>query len=141
MWQLQRCHLFWLCDKAKETWSSSKLVIPFEVSPQWKFMDVMWQLQRWKESYSGLVERVIAICWGKWKDRNTARHGGKRREGKAIVRSSLRVLEEFRAANVQPVIPPRQPSNVIKWRPPQLGHYKVNVDGVYFPTRNRWVLE
>ncbi|XP_075659272.1 uncharacterized protein LOC142629188 [Castanea sativa] len=84
------CHLFWLCDKAKETWSSSKLVIPFEVSLQWKFMDVMWQLQRWSELYPGLVERAIAVCWGIWKDRNTARHGGKRREGKAIVRSSLR---------------------------------------------------
>ena len=56
------CHLFWLCDKAREIWSTSKLVFPFEISPKWTFMDVMWQLQRWTESYPGLVERAIAIC-------------------------------------------------------------------------------
>ena len=78
------CHLFWLCDKAKRTWSSSKMVIPFEISPTWTFMDVMWQLQMWSESHPGLVERDIAICWGIRKDRNIVRHGGKRREGKAI---------------------------------------------------------
>ena len=111
-------HLFWLCDKAKETWSSSKLVIPFEISPTWTFMDVMWQLQRWMKSHPGLVKRAITICWGIWKDRNTAKHGGNRREGKAIIRSSLRVLDEFQLANVRLLAPTRQPSNEIKWRPP-----------------------
>ena len=87
-------------------------------------MDVMWQLQRWTESYPGLVERAIAICWGIWKDRNTARHGGKRREGKAIVRSSLRVLDEFQEVNKQPLAPTRQSPNEIKWSPPQSGPTK-----------------
>ena len=59
----------------------------YEINPKWTFMDVMWQLQRWMESYPNLVEYAIAICWGIWKDRNTARHGGKCREGKAIVRA------------------------------------------------------
>lgn len=126
------CHLFWLCDKAKETWSLSKLVTPFEISPTWTFMDVMWQFQRWTESHPGLMERAIVICWGIWKDRNTAIHGGKRRDGKAIGRSSLRVLDEFQLANVRLLAPTRQPSNEIKWRPPLLGHYKVNVDSVVF---------
>ncbi|XP_050280425.1 uncharacterized protein LOC126721436 [Quercus robur] len=111
-------HLFWLCDKAKETRSSSKLVIPFEISPTWTFMDVMWQLQRWMKSHPGLVKRAITICWGIWKDRNTAKHGGNRREGKAIIRSSLRVLDEFQLVNVRLLAPTRQPSNEIKWRPP-----------------------
>ena len=131
------CHLFWLCDKAKETWSSSKLVIPSEISPTWTFMDVMWQLQRWSESHPGLVECSIAICWGIWKDRNTVRHGGKHREGKAIVRSSLRVLDEFQLVNVRQLAPTRQPSNEIKWRPPQPGHYKVNVNGAVFSKRKQ----
>ncbi|KAK7841475.1 putative ribonuclease h protein [Quercus suber] len=131
------CHLFWLCDKAKTTWSSSKLVIPFEINPKWMFIDVMRQLQRWTESYPGLVECAIAICWGIWKDRNTVRHGGKHREGKAIVRSSLRVLDEFQAANVQPLVLIRQPPNETKWRPPQPGHYKVNVDGAIFSKKKQ----
>ena len=59
------------------------------------------------------MERAIAICWGIWKDRNTARHGGKRREGKAIVRSSLRVLDEFQEVNKQPLAPTRRSPNEI----------------------------
>lgn len=100
-------------------------------------MDVMWQLQRWTESHPGLVERAIAICWGIWKERNTARHGGKHKEDKAIVRSSLRVLDKFQLANVRLLAPIRQPSNEIKWRPPHPGHYKVNVDGVVFSKRKQ----
>ena len=46
--------------------------------------------------------------------------------------SLLRVLDEFQAANVQPLVLTRQPPNETKWRPPQLGHYKVNVDGAVF---------
>ena len=63
------CHFFWLFDKGKEIWSTSKLVFSFEISPKWMSMDVMWQLQRWTKSYLGLVEWAIAICWGTWKDR------------------------------------------------------------------------
>lgn len=35
------CHIFWFYDSAEELWSSSKLVLPFEVHPSWKFIDVM----------------------------------------------------------------------------------------------------
>ena len=60
------------------------------------------------------MERAIAICWGIWKARNNARHGGKRGEGKAIVRSSLRVLDEFQEVNKRPLDPTRQSPNEIK---------------------------
>ena len=66
-----------------------------------------------------------------------ARHGGKRREGKAIVRSSLRVLDDFQEVNKQPLAPTRQPPNEIKWSPPQPGCYKVNVDGAVFSKRKQ----
>jgi len=75
--------------------------------------------------------------FGIWKDRNIARHGVKRREGKAIVMSLLRVLDEFQAANVQPLVLTRQPPNETKWRPPQPGHYKVNVDGAVFAKKKQ----
>ncbi|XP_065638811.1 uncharacterized protein LOC136071439 [Quercus suber] len=91
------------------------------------------------------VDRIIpgvgGACYsnmlGIWKERNIAIHGGRRREGKAIVRSSLRVLDEFQLANVRLPAPTRQLSNEIKWSPPQLGHYKVNVDRAVFSKRKQ----
>ena len=109
--------------------------MPFEIRPSWKFMDVMWQLQRWTESCPRLVERTIVICWGIWKNRNEVRHGDIRRNGKAIVRSLLRVLDEFQIANERPQSTREPFPNEIKWCPPQLGCYKVNVDGAMFYTK------
>ena len=109
--------------------------MPFEIRPSWKFMDVMWQLQRWTESCPRLVERTIVICWGIWKNRNEVRHGDICRNGKAIVRSSLRALDEFQIANERPQSTREPFPNEIKWCPPQLGCYKVNVDGAMFSKR------
>ena len=88
-------HLFWTCQKAKEVWSHSKLAFPFQVSPTWDFMDVMSHLLKWSEASPGLPERVVMVCWGMWKNRNEVRNGGQDRTGSAIVRSSLRLLDEF----------------------------------------------
>ena len=41
-------------------------------------------LQKWEEARPGLLERTIMICWGIWKNRNEARHGGKQRSGLAV---------------------------------------------------------
>lgn len=54
-------HLFWFCEHAKEIWSSSKLVIPFEMMPSWDFMDVMCQVQQWNDFLPGLVEQIVII--------------------------------------------------------------------------------
>ncbi|KAL0011885.1 hypothetical protein SO802_006993 [Lithocarpus litseifolius] len=126
------CHIFWFCDRAKEVWSSSKLILPFEISPSWKFIDVMWKLQKLSDECPGLVERTIMICWGIWKQRNMDRHGGSSQNGIAIVRSSLRILDEFQVANEKPQTTRESIAMEIKWCPPHLGSYKVNVDGAVF---------
>ena len=43
-------------------WMSSKLVLPFEISPSWKFLDVVENLQRWEKTCPGLLEKVIMVC-------------------------------------------------------------------------------
>lgn len=96
-------HLLWSCRKAREVWSHSKLAIPFQISPTWEFLDVMGQLLRWSEAFPGLLERVVTIFWGIWKNRNEVRHGGKDRKGFAIVLSSLMLLDEFQAVNVKQI--------------------------------------
>lgn len=88
-------HLFWSCQKAREVWSYSKLAIPFQVSPTWEFLDIMGQLLRWSEACPGLLECVVTICWGIWKNRNEVRHVGQDKRGFAIVRSALTLLDEF----------------------------------------------
>lgn len=75
------------------------------------------------------------ICWGIWKNRNDVRHGGKDRKGTAIVRSSIMLLDEFQTANTKQVKPRPHMSEVIKWKPPQQGRYKVNTDGAVFAKR------
>ena len=95
-------------------------------------MDVMSHLLKWSEASPGLPERVVMICWGLWKNRNEVRNGGQVRTGSAIVGSSLRLLDEFQEVNVKQIKTGAHRSEVVKWRPPQLGMYKVNTDGTVF---------
>ena len=131
------CHIFWLYDNAEEVWSSSKLILPFEINPSWKFIDAMWNLQKWSDSCPDLVEQTIMLCWGIWKYRNERRHGGVRITGLAIVRSSLRMLDKFQIANEKPQPMRASTTMEAKWCPPQLGSYKVNVDGAVFAKRKQ----
>ena len=71
------CHLLWSCDHTKEVWNNSKFVLPFEISPQWNFLDVFENLQRCDHSRPGQMEQFITVCWGIWKNRNNLRMGGK----------------------------------------------------------------
>ncbi|XP_075663101.1 uncharacterized protein LOC142632611 [Castanea sativa] len=48
------------------------------------------------------------------------------------MRSSLRILEKFHAANEKPQPTTESITEEIKWCPPQRGSYKVNVDGAVF---------
>ena len=129
------CHIFWLCDSAKEMWSSSKLILPIEINPSWKFIDVLWKLQKWLDTCA--KERTVTLCWGIWKYRNERRHGGVRRNGLAVVRSSLRLLDKFQVANENPQSLRTAHTQEAKWCPPQPRSYKVNVDGAVFTKRKQ----
>ncbi|KAL0013436.1 hypothetical protein SO802_000505 [Lithocarpus litseifolius] len=131
------CHIFCFCEKAKEVWVSSKLAIPFEIKPSWDFIDVVWHIQKRKDQCPGLLERIIAICWGIWKNRNEVIHGCKGRVGRAITRSSLLFLEEFQIVNEGLQANKVSAPEVVKWFPPRPGCYKVNVDGAKFSKRKQ----
>uniref|UniRef100_A0A7N2M3H3 GATA-type domain-containing protein n=1 Tax=Quercus lobata TaxID=97700 RepID=A0A7N2M3H3_QUELO len=129
-------HLFWFYDHAKEVWSSCKLSFPFEIQPSWDYMDVIWLLQKWEEARPGILEWTVMICWGIWKNMNERRHGGRQRSGLAMTRSSLSLLEEFQIANERPTTTVKQ-NQLVKWAPPPLGCYKVNVDRAVFSKRKQ----
>ena len=67
---------------------------------------------------------------------NETRHGGRQRSGLAMTRSSLSLLEEFQIANERPTTTAKQ-NQLVKWAPPPLGCYKVNVDGAVFSKRKQ----
>ncbi|XP_075661610.1 uncharacterized protein LOC142631351 [Castanea sativa] len=92
-------HLFWFCKQALVVWSHSKLVLPFTISKSWEFIEVVGQFLKWRDAYPDLMERVMMICWGIWRNRNEAKHGGKRKTGEAVIKCSRYLLEEFQTAN------------------------------------------
>ena len=59
----------------------------------------MGHLLKWKDVYPDIMERVIMICWGIWRNRNEVKHGGKRKTGEAVIKCSHYLLEEFQLAN------------------------------------------
>ena len=46
----------------------------------------------------GLVERIVMVCWGIWKNQNELHYGGKGRSSRAVVQSALMLLEEYQRA-------------------------------------------
>ncbi|KAF3971774.1 hypothetical protein CMV_004663 [Castanea mollissima] len=92
-------HMLCFCSRGAEVWSSSKLTLPFNVQESWSFIDTFSRLRDSWEAQQGLLEKWVTICWCIWKSKNEVRHGGKRRPGLVIVRSSLKLLEDFQLAN------------------------------------------
>ena len=123
-------HLFWFCDKVAKVWSNCKLVFPFQIEKRWNFIDVIWQIIRQKPTNSTLLEKTVTVCWEIWKNRNALRHGGTRKPGRAIVHSAMALVEEYRSANE--VVSPINPSEAIKWHPPESPKYKLNIAGAVF---------
>ncbi|XP_075633945.1 uncharacterized protein LOC142606490 [Castanea sativa] len=80
----------------------------------------------------GLLEKWATICWGIWKSRNEFQHGGKRRPGLVIARSSLKLLEDLQLANKKLSRVRLDNQNIAVWKPPLLGYFEVNVDGALF---------
>ena len=71
------------------------------------------------------------ICWGIWKSRNEVWRG-KRHPGPVIVRSSLKLLEDYHSANEKLSRSSFDIQNIAIWMPPPPSYFKVNVDGALF---------
>ena len=130
-------HLLWGCDHAKEVWMNSKMVLPFEISTQWHFLDVVANLQECEHYRPRQLENFISVCWSIWKDRNDLRTGGKGKMGRTIVRSATHLVEEFALANEEKTEAQADPTPLASWQPPSQGCYKVNMDGAVFQNRKQ----
>ena len=129
------CHLLWFCKHACGVWETSKLAIPFTISPPWTFLDVVQNLQQWEGSQPGLTEKVISVCWGIWKDRKERRMGGIGKQGRVILKTALHLVDEYQMANEVSKVAVPMAKPMITWRPLARDQYKVNVDGAVFKHR------
>ncbi|KAK7831246.1 putative ribonuclease h protein [Quercus suber] len=102
-------HLLWFCKQALAVWSH-----------------IVDRLLKWRDAFPDLMERVMMICWGIWRNRNEAKHGGKRK------------TEEFQVANEVRSKQEAQIREVVRWTGPKQGQYKVNCDAAVF-TKSREV--
>ncbi|KAM3688048.1 hypothetical protein ACJW31_10G121100 [Castanea mollissima] len=93
-----------------------------------KFLDLFWCVKEAKPSQD--LDTFAALAWSIWNNRNAVRHGEIGRTALQIFEASRAYLNEFQSFSVFPH-PPR-PHGPGFWKPPPLGWYKVNVDGVVF---------
>ena len=126
------CHLLWFCNHAKEVWTESKMALPFEIATSWSFLDVVAQLKSCEETRPSVLERVVAVCWGIWKNRNELQNGGKGKSGRTILRNAMNLVDEFRSANEPRNVDQVDVAPTVSWQPPSGGYYKVNTDGAVF---------
>lgn len=123
-------HMFLFCDKAKEVWSSSKLVFPFLVDRYWDFSDLIWHIIKLSLKKSGTLEKIVTICWEIWKNRNVVHHGGVSKMGCHILKKALSMVKEYKAAHEEVIT--HKVKEEIGWNPLSTTRYRVNVDEATF---------
>ena len=93
---------------------------------------MLWLLLMSENSNEDSAKAVVMIAWVIWHNRNEVRHGGRKKNGKELVHSTMQYLQEFNEANVG--FPSLDRNHVVAWVPPFATRYKVNVDGAVFAT-------
>ena len=76
-------------------WNTSKLSLPFDIEPNWCFLDIMEKLLIVGDVLPGLAERFVSVCWGIWKERNVIRTDGRGKPRKVTLKTSLGLMDEF----------------------------------------------
>ena len=106
------------------------MALPFSIDKGWDFIDVIWQLVKQSPVSSDLMEKIISMCWEIWKERNLVRNGGVSRPGNTLARSSVALVEEFKAVNAREV--QSGPDRHVRWHPLESSRFKMNVDAAIF---------
>ncbi|KAK7849911.1 hypothetical protein CFP56_001965 [Quercus suber] len=106
-------HILWFCAHAKNVWNTSKFSLPFDIGPNWSFLDVLDKLQRHEE----------------------VQPGGKL--GWVTLKNSLGLMDEYQLANEGPRKLAAAVLESIRWVPPIPRQYKVNIDGAVFANQRK----
>ena len=76
------------------------------------------------------IEKIVMISWKLWTHRNEVRHGGARKNEKALIDSALAYLEDYHSCVA--VTSRKVEKKQAVWTPPPTNLYKINIDGAVF---------
>ena len=125
-------NFFGKCTRARELWSSSKLVFPNVLDQLSSFKEMLWCLMMDEKCSSENIEMVLTCAWAMWGNRNDIRYGGTRKDGKMLLQLVTQYLEEYRTAMDLLLVAQESVQHVMRWSPPPASSLKFNVDGAIF---------
>ena len=125
-------HFFWKCTRAKELWSSTKLVFPNVMDQLCSFKEMLWCLMMDEKSSPENIELFLTCVWAMWNNKNEVRHGRTRKDGRTLGRWAMQYLDaDWAAVDLLPV-PQMSVQHVQTWIPPTAPCLKFNVDAAMF---------
>ena len=125
-------HLFWMCPRAREVWSYSKIVVPVDQDRCLLFHDLLWSMLAEERQDVEMVAKVVCIVWARWHNWNKVRHGGQCRNGKDMVRWAPQYMEEYKVATKSLSYKVEVVEVGGTWNSPPVNIFKINVDGTVF---------
>ena len=83
------------------------------------------------------MELFWTQAWLIWNQRNSLLHGGKMKNPTCLNKRAEECMEEFKRAQAQLAVQPRQQPNAEIWQPPPPEAYKLNYDAALFSNLGR----
>ena len=128
-------------------WSCSELDLVWADPEQWSFRgDIQFltfkELLSWIIKHTQLLELFAVTVWSIWNQRNRVRLNQPADDIHQIARLLKNWLSEFQArqVNLNSVPIHTQPTRCT-WKPPPSGTFKINFNGVIFPTKKKSGIE
>ncbi|CAN1752340.1 Putative ribonuclease H protein At1g65750 [Linum perenne] len=131
-------HLFVGCSLAKDCWRRAGLWNRVEVALEdcYDFRD--WVSKLVRTVVSNEREKVMAILWSIWKEKNNRVWRQTRSIAKWVVQFGLTSLKEWQAARRRPnVETEHDAARCLRWHPPTHGELKCNTDYATFPNEHK----
>ena len=88
-------HFLWKCTRAKELWSSLKLVFPNVLDQLSSFKEMLWCLMMDEKCSPENIEMILTSVWAMWGNRNDILHNRTHKDGKMLLQWAMQYLEEY----------------------------------------------